>query len=111
MKTRFKKGAKIVDIMITAVSGTVSVAVMLYGIFHFGLSETWPKVTAVNKTSGIDIIEAVERTDKPFFLGLQYHPEVAVAKHADHAADALRFMDYDDALSCFRALVEQGKKR
>ena len=44
MKTRFKKGAKIVDIMITAVSGTVSVAVMLYGIFHFGLSETWPEL-------------------------------------------------------------------
>ena len=44
MKTRFKKGAKIFDIMITAVSGTVSVAVMLYGIFHFGLSETWPEL-------------------------------------------------------------------
>ncbi len=44
-------------------------------------------------------------------MGSLHHPEVAVAKHADHAADALRFMDYDDALSCFRALVEQGKKR
>ena len=67
------------------------------------------KVTAVTRTSGIDIIEAVERTDKPFFIGLQYHPEVAVAKHANGAADASRFMDYDNALCYFRALVKQTK--
>ena len=29
------------------------------------------KVSAVTNTNGIDIIEAVERTDKPFFIGLQ----------------------------------------
>jgi len=68
------------------------------------------KVTAVTKTSGISIIEAVERTDKPFFIGLQYHPEVAVAKHANGAADASRFMDYEDALCYFRALVKQGEQ-
>jgi len=66
------------------------------------------KVTAVTKTSGIDIIETVERTDKSFFIGLQYHPEVAVAKHANGAADASRFMDYDSALCYFRALIKQG---
>jgi len=66
------------------------------------------KVTAITKTSGIDIIEAVERTDKPFFIGLQYHLEVAVAKHANGAADASRFMDYDSALCYFRALIKQG---
>lgn len=69
------------------------------------------KVTAMTKTSGIDIIEAVERTDKPFFIGLQYHPEVAVAKHSNGAADASRFMDYEDALCYFRALVKQGKQK
>jgi len=68
------------------------------------------KVTAVTKTSCISIIEAVERTDKPFFIGLQYHPEVAVAKHANGAADASRFMDYEDALCYFRALVKQGEQ-
>lgn len=68
------------------------------------------KVTAVTKTGGIDIIEAVERTDKPFFIGLQYHPEVAVAKHANKAADAARFMDYDDALCYFRALAAARDK-
>ena len=43
METRFKK-AKIFDIVITAVAGTLSVAVMLYGIGHFGLSEAWPEL-------------------------------------------------------------------
>lgn len=65
------------------------------------------KVTAVTKTGGIDIIEAVERTDKSFFIALQYHPEVAVAKHANGAADASRFMDYENALCYFRALVKK----
>lgn len=68
------------------------------------------KVTAVTQTSGIDIIEAVERTDKPFFIGIQYHPEVAVSKHSNGAADASRFMDYDQALCYFRALVAKGKE-
>ena len=44
MKTRFKKGAKIFDIVITAVGGTLSVAVMLYAVFHFGLSNAWPEL-------------------------------------------------------------------
>ena len=39
MQTRFKKGAKIFDIVITAVAGMVSVGVMLYGVSHFGLAE------------------------------------------------------------------------
>ena len=68
------------------------------------------KVTAVAKTDGIDIIEAVERIDKPFFIGVQYHPEVAVAKHVNNAADASRFMDYDKALCYFCALVKQSKQ-
>jgi len=44
MQTRFKKGAKIFDIIITAVGGTLSVGVMLYAIFHFGLTEVWPEL-------------------------------------------------------------------
>ena len=64
------------------------------------------QVTAIAPTGGVDIIEAVERTDKPFFIGVQYHPEVAVAKHANHEADASSFMSYDEALCYFRTLVE-----
>ena len=44
MQTRFKKNAKVFDIVITAVGGTVSVGVMLYVVFHFGLAEAWPEL-------------------------------------------------------------------
>ena len=44
MKTRFKKGAKIFDIALTAIGGMFSVAVVLYGVFHFGLAESWPEL-------------------------------------------------------------------
>ena len=44
MKTRFKKGAKIFDIVVTAVAGMLSLGIMLYGVFHFGLRESWPEL-------------------------------------------------------------------
>ena len=44
MKTRFKKGAKVFDIVITAVAGMLSVVIMLYGVFHFGLPEAGPEL-------------------------------------------------------------------
>ena len=64
------------------------------------------KVTAVTPTNGVNIIEAVERTDKPFFVGVQFHPEVAVNKHVNKDPDASRFMSYDEAMRYFRALVK-----
>ena len=44
MQTRFKTGAKIFDIVITAVAAMMSVGVMLYGVAHFGLGEAWPEL-------------------------------------------------------------------
>jgi hypothetical protein len=44
MKTRFKRNAKIFDIVITAIAGMVSVGVMLYGVAHFGLREAGPEL-------------------------------------------------------------------
>ena len=44
MQTRFKKGAKVFDIVITVVAGMFSVGMMLYGVFHFGLAEAWPEL-------------------------------------------------------------------
>jgi len=44
MQTRFKKNAKVADIMITFIGGTLSVSIMLYGIYHFGLSNAWPEL-------------------------------------------------------------------
>ena len=71
----------------------------------------WHNTWMNTASYGIDVIEAVERTDKPFFIGIQYHPEVAVSKHVSGATDASRFMDYETALCYFRALVKQDMLR
>lgn len=44
MQTRFDKKAKVFDIVITAVAALLSVGVTLFGVFHFGLSNSWPEL-------------------------------------------------------------------
>ncbi len=44
MKPRFNTKAKIFDVLVTAGGATLSVGVMLYGVFHFGLGEAWPEL-------------------------------------------------------------------
>ncbi len=44
MQTRFKKNTKVFDIVITAVAAMLSAGIMLYGVAHFGLHETWPEL-------------------------------------------------------------------
>lgn len=68
------------------------------------------RVTGVTTTDGVDIVEAIERTDKHFALGVQYHPEEAVKKHLKDASDASRFMPLDEAVKYFTALIEHGQE-
>ena len=44
MEIRFKKKSEIFDVLITAIAAAVSVGTMLYGVWHFGLKETWPEL-------------------------------------------------------------------
>ena len=44
MLTRFKENSKILDICITSVAAVLSVGIVLYGVFHFGLENTWPEL-------------------------------------------------------------------
>lgn len=67
------------------------------------------EVTALTETDGKQMIEAVERPDKLFCIGVQFHPEIAIAKHLDKKANAGEFMEYDDAIAFFRALLEAGE--
>ena len=67
------------------------------------------RVTAIACDDGVDIIEAIERTDKRFALGVQYHPETAVRKHLDHEPDEALFMSVDEGLAYFRALVQAAQ--
>lgn len=41
MDVRFKQKGKIVDIAIVLLAGVVSVATMIYAVFHFGLANAW----------------------------------------------------------------------
>lgn len=66
-------------------------------------------VTAFAEGEGKQIIEAVERPDKLFCIGVQFHPEVAVRKILDQDADAADFMDYDDAIAFIYALLDAGE--
>lgn len=69
------------------------------------LSGTNLIATAITAYNGINIIEAVERTDKPFAVGVQFHPEEAVRMHLDGEEQAERFMPLDKATEYFKALV------
>lgn len=62
------------------------------------------KVTGVTVTDGIPVIEAIERTDVSFALGVQFHPEEAVRMNLDGEA-AANFMSFKEALSFFRSLI------
>lgn len=56
-------------------------------------------VTGTAETLGIEMIEAVERHDKTFVLGLQYHPEISVVRENDEAS-----------LIYFQAIVDMADK-
>ena len=68
------------------------------------------KVTGITPTDGVDIIEAIERTDKHFALGVQSHPEEAIRKHINGLPDADRFMPLEDAVKYFSALIEHAQE-
>lgn len=66
-------------------------------------------VSGQTNTNGINIIEAVERPDKTFCIGLQFHPEAAMVKYLDKKDNASKFMNYNQALLFFKELVRQAK--
>ncbi len=72
------------------------------------VDDTRLAVTGYTMTNGVLMIEAVERTDKTFAVGLQFHPEAALVKHMENAENRDDFMDYDTALSIFQWIVQEG---
>ena len=72
------------------------------------VADTPLTMTGENITSGIHMIEAVERKDLSFCLGVQFHPEVAVRKVVDKEEDADNYMGYEVATSFFKALAAKG---
>ena len=68
-------------------------------------------VTAHAQTEGVDVIEAVERTDKTYAIGLQFHPEISIQKKLDGEANAGEYLDYETALALFKRLQEEGARQ
>ena len=54
-------------------------------------------VTGTVEADGVEIIEAVERPDKEFVIGLQFHPEIAVVNRDD-----------DTSLRYFTQLIKEA---
>lgn len=98
---------------------------LLYGICGSGIIRNVPswhhqvvgdvtgtplRVTGITVTEGVNIIEAIEHTDKHFALGVQFHPEEAVRQHLKGVASASRFMPLDEAVKYFTALIEHAQE-
>lgn len=64
-------------------------------------------VTGTTDVSGIRMIEVVERIDKTFAIGFQFHPEAAIVKNLDNAENKADYMDYETAMKVFNWLMEQ----
>lgn len=104
------------------VTDTTSILYRIAGTVHIRRVPSWHhqacgdvtgtplKVTGITLTDGIPVIEAIERTDVAFALGVQFHPEEAVRMNLDGEVAASRFMPIDEGLAYFRALIAQGKK-
>lgn len=67
-------------------------------------------ITGYTNTNGIQMVEAMERKDKTFAIGVQFHPEAALVKHLTHAKNERNFMDYDTALSFFKRIVRESER-
>ena len=44
MSIRFKNKSDIFNIVVTALAAIVSVGIMLYGVWHFGIENAWPEL-------------------------------------------------------------------
>ena len=68
-------------------------------------------VTAHATTEGVDMIEAVERTDKTYAIGVQFHPEISIQKKLDNEANGQDYLDYDTALTLFKRLQDEAARQ
>lgn len=77
-----------------------------------GVLGTNLKITGVTATDRLSTIECIERTDKRWAIGMQFHPEAAVVKHINGSANAKSFMAKKQGNKPFVALMKyvQGKK-
>lgn len=66
-------------------------------------------ISGYTMSGNVPIIEAVERKDCRFAMGVQFHPEVPIGKAFDKAANRSDYMDHDTALAFFKRLVAESR--
>ena len=66
------------------------------------------RITGSTDTDGVEMIEAVERTDKRFAIGLQFHPEASIVKHLEGIENADLFMKPEIAIKFFERLIDEA---
>ena len=69
------------------------------------LSNTSAVATATTTSQGVEIIEALEIPDKEFIVGVQFHPELVMAKEDSEG----KYMDKATTLRFFEALARAAK--
>jgi putative glutamine amidotransferase len=63
------------------------------------------RVTGTTLTDGVAMIECIERTDKRYEVGFQFHPEAAIVKNLNNAANKDKFMSYQEASKFIKAMI------
>ena len=74
------------------------------------VDDTRLKVTGSVNINGVEMIEAVERTDKTFALGIQFHPEVSVNKNVNNIDNADEYMSMKKAMKFFKYLLAEASE-
>lgn len=69
------------------------------------------RVSGYTVVNGEKMIEAIEHTGCNFVIGLQFHPEGAIAKWRKGADNASKYMTKEEALKIFKVFVDKVKAR
>lgn len=100
-----------------------SILYKIYGTTIIGKMPSWHhqslksvdntklKVTAITETLGENLIEAVERMDKSYVIGIQTHPEMAIRKEKEEAPNRFRYLPASEALKLFSHFIAYSPKK
>ena len=71
-----------------------------------GLEGTKLILAGFTDVNGLETVEIIERADKDFVFGFQFHPEAAYVKYLEGAENSFNFLDKDTASIIFKEIGE-----
>ncbi len=69
-----------------------------------GLEDTELVLAGYTDVNGLETVEILERADKDFVFGFQFHPEAAYVKNLEGAENSSDFLDQDTAAIIFKEI-------